>query len=393
MFKIDGTNISIPNFQFVQATSPIGVEGSIGLGPLIDEGNITDYQYPNFVQSLVNEGLINSYAYSIYLDELNGSSGHLLLGGVNEGTLQTQLVHLEAGNQEFTQPLGYQAQIILQSLTLTLENGTSVVLGSKIPVILSSTSSTTFTANIYQALFAAIGTYDDGPQFFEGGDQEWTAAPCSLLNGTSTLSYTFSNELEVRTPLLGLIAPSFDPSSCYLESTSNSLGHGETSIGFDVIKQLVTVFDYTNMQISLGLNSFQSGSDNFIEIPIEGLSKMSIGPSPNPQGKSLKLPLGVGLGIGIPFFLLVCWLVWRICRRQQRSQISNQEFTGKGELPAEGIRRSETRSFLAEIGADGEVQNHHPPGELEGTHGVSEAATSNPDYNKLIHVVVELPAD
>ncbi|KAH8801385.1 aspartic peptidase domain-containing protein [Xylogone sp. PMI_703] len=393
LFKIDSANISIADFQFAQPTSSpkwtIFDQGRIGLGPLTNEGNFTDYQYPNFVQSLINEGLINSYAYSIYIDELNSSSGHLLLGGVNGDTLQTPLVTFDTAIQDFPLPLGYQSQITLQKLSITLENESPIQIGSNIPVILTSTYVTAFTANIYKPLLAAIGAINYNPDALPIDIWEQIQVPCSLQTNSSTIDFTFSNELEVKVPLRELIDlyeldDTDNTDACYFQFLVSSMSNGENNLGFDVMKRLVTVFDYTNMQISLGLNSFQPGSNNWVEIPLEGLSKMSIGPPSNSSKVPLRIGLGVGLGIGIPLFLLTCGFTWRVYSRKRKRQILD-EYTGKGELPANGIRSN---------GADNvAVQNLYEVRELEATHGVSEAVTSHQDHGKLTHAVVELPVD
>lgn len=45
--------------------------------------NDSEQPYPNFPQAMANLGLINSNAYSVWINDLSGSAGSILFGGVD----------------------------------------------------------------------------------------------------------------------------------------------------------------------------------------------------------------------------------------------------------------------------------------------------------------------
>ena len=50
--------------------------------------------YPNIIDQLVDQGVINSRAYSLYLNDPNSDSGNILFGGVDSNKYSGDLIAL-----------------------------------------------------------------------------------------------------------------------------------------------------------------------------------------------------------------------------------------------------------------------------------------------------------
>jgi hypothetical protein len=78
-FTIGGATIK--NLQMGLANQTTSVIGVIGIGYDMDEASLTSY--PNFIDQIVSQGLINTKAYSLYLDDMEEATGSIIFGGVD----------------------------------------------------------------------------------------------------------------------------------------------------------------------------------------------------------------------------------------------------------------------------------------------------------------------
>jgi hypothetical protein len=77
---------TIKNLQMGLVNKTTSTIGVIGIGYGMDEASvtsITSVPYPNLVDQMVSQGLINTKAYSLYLDDLEEATGSILFGGVD----------------------------------------------------------------------------------------------------------------------------------------------------------------------------------------------------------------------------------------------------------------------------------------------------------------------
>lgn len=84
--------------------------------------------YPNLVDQMVSEKLIQARAYSLYLDDIDASTGSILFGGVDtekfQGTLSTFPINVDIN--------GDVSQFVISAtgLSLTTQNGNSIGIGA-----------------------------------------------------------------------------------------------------------------------------------------------------------------------------------------------------------------------------------------------------------------------
>ncbi|CAG8937395.1 unnamed protein product [Penicillium salamii] len=260
---IGGTTIK--NFQFGIGFTSASAEGVLGIGYTSNEvqvGANGDSAYANLPKSMVNKGLIQSNAYSLWLNDLDANTGSILFGGVNtkkyHGTLQTVPIQ-KVGNQyaEFI--------IALTGIALGNSSGTHSYSSSAIPagVLLDSGSSLTYLPDaIVNDIYNDLGvTYESqsGIGYVE----------CSLASKDVNISYTFSSP----TIDVGLNELIIDVGDLYFRNGKKACvfgivpAGGSTSVlGDTFLRSAYVVYDLANNEISLANTNFNTTENDVSEI-------------------------------------------------------------------------------------------------------------------------------
>ncbi|KAF2155876.1 aspartic-type endopeptidase [Myriangium duriaei CBS 260.36] len=257
VFTIGGSTLQDQQFGIgYKSTSP---EGIVGIGYPTNEainGVRAGLQYANVPQKMMQSGLINSNAYSLWLNDLDASTGSILFGGIDTGKYHGSLETLPIIQTDGVYSAFYIA------LTGVGIKGTANSLASdlKTPVLLDSGSSLTYLPdNITTQVYSALGvTYDqnEGAAFID----------CSRANDDWSIGYTFSSPtisvsiselvVEIGTQggkpicILG-IAPSGDTTSV---------------LGDTFLRSAYVVYDISSNQIGLAQTNFNSTTSNIQEI-------------------------------------------------------------------------------------------------------------------------------
>jgi hypothetical protein len=183
-FSFGGQNLKGMQFGIgYTSTSP---EGILGIGYTVNEVQVNragGQAYPNLPQLLADNKLINSNAYSLWLNDLEASTGSILFGGVDTekytGSLQTLPVIAEQG---------VFAEFII-ALTGMGVNGKAGSLfdNETVPVLLDSGSSLMYLPDdLVTSLYTQFNAQYDSSQGAAFVD-------CSLANDATTLDFTFSS--------------------------------------------------------------------------------------------------------------------------------------------------------------------------------------------------------
>lgn len=217
------------------------------IGYVADES--TSSEYSNFPATLVSQEFINREAYSLYLDDLDASSGILLFGGVNfskyTGTLYTVPV---------TSSHDLQVSATYESATFS--------------AILDSGSSLLYAPNsVVKSIASNVGaTYNSqfGAYFLD-----------SLPSETTTFSFSGvsidipGSQIVVRSDDI-LSDPSSAPAQYMLGVLPNTQSQGINLFGDVFLRNAYVVYDLANNEISLAQANYNSGSSNVQEIPADG---------------------------------------------------------------------------------------------------------------------------
>ncbi|KAL8802908.1 MAG: hypothetical protein Q9182_003524 [Xanthomendoza sp. 2 TL-2023] len=213
--------------------------------------------YPKLPQLLVEQGIIQSQAYSLWLDDLESTTGNILFGGVDtekyHGTLQTlPIVEVPDKSPRFF--------VNLTGLSLIKSSrGRSFNQDLPQPVVLDSGTSLTYLPKgLVLDIFATLGIQYDPDVWLNPVD-------CSLAESEEAFNFTF-NSANIVVPMKELVLSSQENNkdSCIfgiLPSKFDLLLLGDT-----FLRSAYVVFDMDNYEISLAQTNFDATTSSIIEI-------------------------------------------------------------------------------------------------------------------------------
>ena len=266
---------TLQDFQFgvgIQSTSD---EGVLGIGYTSNEiqvNRLGQTAYPNLPAAMVDAKLIQSNAYSLWLNDLDASQGQILFGGVNTekytGSLQTIPIIKEDGNY-------YEFIIALTGLSIGSTEPSSTTTSSSLPapVLLDSGSSLVYlpddlTTDVYNTV-SAVYDSSAGAAYVD----------CSLANNDSSIQFTFSGA-TISVPYNELVLDAGTNSAgqplTFSDGTPACIfgiapaGTSTPVLGDTFLRSAYVVYDLANNEISLAQTNFNSTSDNIQEIGASG---------------------------------------------------------------------------------------------------------------------------
>jgi len=256
VFRIGGA--SLQNQQLGVGYVSSSEEGILGIGYPTNEA-ILQYSrqpYVNVPQHMMQSGLINTNAYSLWLNDLDASKGSILFGGVNTekytGSLQTLPIIAEQG---------VYAEFII-ALTGVGYNGNQNSIASNLntAALLDSGSSLMYlpndvTASIYR-MTGAKYNQDYGAAFID----------CNMRYNDTTIDFTFSSP-TIRVSMSELVLVMGYQGRNPICILGIAPADGTTPVlGDTFLRSAYVVYDITNNEISLAQTNFNSTGSNILEI-------------------------------------------------------------------------------------------------------------------------------
>lgn len=212
--------------------------------------------YPNLPAKLVDDGTINTNAYSLWLNDLDASTGSILFGGVDtdkfKGTLQKLPIIQERGQY---------AEFII-ALTGMGQNGqeNSIFTNDSVAVLLDSGSSLMYLPdNVAQSLYQAYGAQYDSSQGAAFVD-------CNLGNQKGSLDFSFSG-VTISVDMSELvITAGFQRGRPICILGVSPAGDSLSVLGDTFLRSAYVVYDLSNNQIGLAQTNFNVSASNIKEI-------------------------------------------------------------------------------------------------------------------------------
>jgi len=250
---------TLKGLQFGIGYESSSAQGILGIGYAINEvqvGRAGGQPYPNLPQLLVDSGTINSNAYSLWLNDLDASTGSILFGGVDTekyvGSLSKLPIIPEAGR--------YREFVI--ALTALGRDGTkgSIFQNETLPVLLDSGSSLMYLPdNVAQSLYKTYkATYDtrQGAAFVD----------CDLANQQGSLEFTFSGP-TISVPLNELVVVvGYSRRQPVCIFGVSPAGDSIAILGDTFLRSAYVVYDLQNNQIALAQTNFNATKSSIAEI-------------------------------------------------------------------------------------------------------------------------------
>ncbi|RDW89607.1 acid protease-1 [Coleophoma cylindrospora] len=262
-FTIGGT--SLDSLQFGIGYTSSSSEGILGIGYELNEvqvGRAGLTAYANLPAQLVADGLIQSNAYSLWLNDLDASTGSILFGGVDtaqfSGSLETLPVQKESGNY-------YEFLVTLTKVTL---GNTVVAQNQALAVLLDSGTSLTYLPDaMAEAIYEQVGAQYDST---EGA----AYVPCSLASNTSSVDFTFTSP-TISVPMNELVLEVGTTTGQQLTFTDGTAaclfgiapaGSSTSVLGDTFLRSAYVVYDLANNEISMAQTIFNATTTSVVEI-------------------------------------------------------------------------------------------------------------------------------
>ncbi|KAK9314327.1 aspartic peptidase domain-containing protein [Lipomyces starkeyi] len=291
------SGISIEKFTFGLAANSSSGLGVFGIG--FDTNEVATTTYQNLPDMLVSNGLIGVKAYSLWLNDIDASTGSVLYGGIDlgkfTGSLATVNMLPTAGSiyAQFLLGLTDVAYVSGSSSTTILSSSQA---GSAINVVLDSgTTYGILPESIVSGIVQAIGS----GQY--SADYGLYLLDCSLQSSSATVNLTFNNAATLAVGLKQLVVPieynSQGSTVCALgvqpiSSASTDARQSATYLlGDAFLRSGYIVYDLDNKEISIAQAVFNSDTTDIVVLNSTGVTGESgRGSSKTSAAFALRIP-------------------------------------------------------------------------------------------------------
>ncbi|GAP82367.2 putative acid protease [Rosellinia necatrix] len=268
-------NTSIKALQVGLAENSTINSGLLGIG--FNANVAADEPYDNIIDLFVDQGLIDTRAYSLYLDDLYAETGTVLFGGIDTKKFIGQLKAVDILVDEYS---GTYSSFTVALETLKVSTGSnsqgSDLLREETPVILDSGTTLTYLpARVANRIYDAFNAVDDT------ATSGLVYVNCDLLSSQkdTTVDFQFGGNDGplIRVPIdelildnvkgyvnIGLELPDLpfsNPCSFGIQSLSGIYLLGDT-----FLRSAYVVYDLTHKKIALAQANVNATQSNVMEI-------------------------------------------------------------------------------------------------------------------------------
>ncbi|KAL8754328.1 MAG: hypothetical protein Q9184_005149, partial [Pyrenodesmia sp. 2 TL-2023] len=233
--------------------------GRLGLGHDLGEGD------KGILTTLVQEGIIASRAYSLWLKDIDSRSGSLLFGAIDESKFEMPLLSVPIVRPPDGNPNEALMTVQMTSMTLSGKAGKFSILppDSVIYTLLTTgMQNCLLPKDIARAVHAAAGVLWD--------DSTWNVpfVPCNLSTADSTFTFGFGGNdgPAIRVPIKELVYPQEDNITFADGSPACGFAIGANDdqmaiLGEKFLRSAYAVFDLENNQIALAQSKNSKDQD------------------------------------------------------------------------------------------------------------------------------------
>lgn len=268
-----GGNVTVENQIIGLANYTTGdTYGLMGVGFDTNEANASfGTTYPNIIDNLKTQGFINVKAYSLWLDDLESSTGSILFGGVDRSKYLGDLIGLPIQPDVYTGNLtSFTVSLTSIGFTDSTTND-SLYSGPALPALLDSGTSFTYLPDeIATAILNGIGVAQDN-------NTGYNLAPCSLNQSDANVTFGFGG---LSGPLINVRLSEFLSDPYTLSDGSILQINGQevclfgiyaggdntsTILGDTFLRSAYVVYDLENYLIGMANTNFNPGAPDIVE--------------------------------------------------------------------------------------------------------------------------------
>ncbi|KAK9239400.1 aspartic peptidase domain-containing protein [Lipomyces kononenkoae] len=271
-FDIGGA--SVKNLTIAVATDANATEGIMGIGYPNNEAVVSSYgssyQYKNLPDLLVEQGFIQSRAYSLWLNDLEASTGSILFGGVDRAKYSGNLVQLPIDLYTGeSQPSEFFITLDGVGYTNADGSGNEVVSNMGEPVLLDSGTSFNYLPD---GAFRAIANALSASYSVRLG---YYVQSCTITSVNASIDFYFDS-VTIKVPLKEILYPAITASGrqltfsngqpvCLVTVASNR-DLGVSILGDTFLRSAYVVYDLDNNMVSLAQTVFNETKSDIVAI-------------------------------------------------------------------------------------------------------------------------------
>jgi hypothetical protein len=257
---------SLSKLQFGIGYDSSSTEGILGIGYPINEvqvGRAGKTAYDNLPAQMVADGLIKSNAYSLWLNDLDASTGSILFGGVDTDQYTGLLKSLPVQSEQ-----GVIAEFLV-TLTDVKLSSTVIATNQALAVLLDSGTSLTYLPDaMTEAIYQQVGAQYDT-------NQGAAYVPCSMASNATTMEFTFSEPIisvNMNEMVIPVTTTAEGRQLMFSDGTPACLfgiapaGSDIAVLGDTFLRSAYLVYDLVNNEISIAQTKFNATTSNVLEI-------------------------------------------------------------------------------------------------------------------------------
>jgi len=288
-------NVSLAAVQMALANvTTIGL-GIMGICFALDEALCYDGSlcptYPTVLDQMVTQGQINSHAFSLWLNDLDASTGTVLFGGIDNDAYHSPLLSVPMEKDSTSQAYN-TFSVALTGFTITSNGNTNASFTpsnfNETVVLDSGTSQTLVPDSLFATIQAHFGLLNDSSQgiYVYDGDMDVDHTTLDFQFGGNSGPVINAPMREFLTPL-------------YLTNGSQWISNGNPAYEFGIVpggnnyllgdsflRNAYVVYDLDNLVISLANTNFNSTTSNVIAIPAGSAGVAAITSTPTSTATS-----------------------------------------------------------------------------------------------------------
>lgn len=256
--------------------------GLVGVGYALNEASTTtaDAIYPNLPIAMAQEGLIKSVAYSLWLNDLDASTGNILFGGIDTGKFEDSLTKIEILRDQREDNFTHFT-VAMTSLVATSPSGTDVLTSEDIPIhaVLDSGTTLTYLPNdMAEQVWEEVGAKYES--LFG-----MAVLPCSHSTHPGYFSFGFAGEHgprinitmdELVVDLTDGSPPQFTSGpydgELVCEFGIQNYSSSPYILGDTFLRSAYVVYDLVNNEIAMAPTRFNSTKTNIVAFESNGAS-------------------------------------------------------------------------------------------------------------------------
>lgn len=272
--------MKITNLEMGIAYNSTLPTGLLGVG--YDTNEASASEYPSIIDTMVSQGLINTKAYSLYLDDLQASTGSIIFGGIDSDKYHGSLLQIPIvpdtanGTKVYAE---FSVPLTSFSVTGQAGNTSSLTTGAYNQAVIldSGTTLTYLPYRLAQLIYDQIGAVADN-------ETSNVYVDCGLRDKSpkTTFNYGFgsgSSAITIAVPVSELVfdlgglfstqgfsTPTNLPFTSVCAFGIMAASGGPNLLGDTFLRSAYVVYDLKNNLVALAQTNFNSTTSNIIEM-------------------------------------------------------------------------------------------------------------------------------